>query len=376
MLLPDRDDLQGLLAPHEAPCVSLFLPTHRHPPQSGQDPVRLRNLLREADRQLTEAGLAGRNALLEPVVELADSRAWGPPGDGLAVFRSPDVLAHYSLPAPVPERVVVADTFHVRPLLRFLQANQRYYVLALSQKRVQLFQGTPFSLSAIEVPELPSSLREALGAEHDPAFLKVRASARGSEAPMYHGHGGAEEAREEDLRRYFRMIDAAAWRVLREERAPLFLAGVVSYVPLYRGLSRYPFVAEHGIEGNFDEAGAEDLRERAWPLVQELFRERREQALEELIVARGRRLAELDLRTIGRHAIQGRVRRLFLGEGGYVPGVFDFETGEIRPAKEDELSDEVLDDLAQAVVVRDGEVMTLPAEEMPEEAPVAALLRW
>jgi hypothetical protein len=58
-------------------------------------------------------------------------------------------------------------------------------------------------------------------------------------------------------------------------------------------------------------------------------------------------------------------------------GSFDFESGRIRTVEEREaLNDDVLDDLAQAVLLRDGEVVTLPLEEMPEGASAAAVLRW
>jgi hypothetical protein len=293
------------------------------------------------------------------------------------VFRSPEILAHYSLPASLPERVVVADTFHLRPLLRFLQTNQRYFLLALSQKQVRLYEGTPFSLSRVDVPGLPSSLHDALGSEHDPAFLNVRTAGRSREARIYHGHGDAEDTREEDLRRYFRTIDAAIWKVLRNEQVPLVLAGVVRYLPLFRQLSRYGLLAEQSIEGNVDDIGADELLGRARPVVDEVFRTSREQALEELEHARGRGLAELNLRAIGRHAVEGRVRRLLLGEGRSTSGLFDFETGRIRPGAADgSVPDDALDDLAQAVLVRDGEVLTLPAEQMPKGAAAAALLRW
>jgi hypothetical protein len=373
----DRDDLQRLLASHETPCVSLFLPTHRHPPQSDQDPVRLRNLVKEAEAQLASADLPeGAESLLEPVIDLARSRGWAPPRDGLAVFRSPDFLAHYPVPMTVPERVVVADTFHVRPLLRFLQRRERYYLLALSQKDVRLYEGTPFALEAVDV-DLPASLHEALGSEHDPAFLNLHATGRGSETAAFHGHGDAEDTREEDLKRFFRAVDAATWPVLRHEKVPLFLAGIGRYVPLYRQVCRYPHVVDEGLEGNVDGLGIDTLLERVQPLAEDLFRHRRQKEREEFSHAHGRGLTELDLHALGRHAVQGRVRRLLLGEGREVWGSFDFESGRIRTVeKREALSDDVLDDLAQAVLLRDGEVATLPFEEMPEGASAAALLRW
>ena len=51
------------LAGHEGgPCVSVFLPAHRMTPDSGQDPIRLRNLLNEAEERLVAGGLRARGA--------------------------------------------------------------------------------------------------------------------------------------------------------------------------------------------------------------------------------------------------------------------------------------------------------------------------
>ncbi len=371
----DRDELNGLLAPHAPPCVSLFLPTHRHPPQVDQDSIRLRNLLRDTRTQLEKAASPEQvRRLLEPLAGLAKPSVRGPIGDGMAVFRSADLFRHYVVPAPLPERVVVADTFYLRPVLPFLDVNQRYYLLTLSQKQVRLFAGTPLSpLRAVEVPDLPVSLEDALGAEHGEAFLTVRTAGRGSADTLYHGHGDAEGAREEDLRRYFRMVDAAVWKRLRRERAPLFLAGVAHHLPLYRELSRYPSIAEQGLEGNVDDIGAEELCERALPLLEDLCRAHQDQILKEFARSRDQGLAELELKAIGRHAVAGRVSRLLLGRGREKRGVFDHRTGQLRSLA---ASDDVLDDLAQAVLVRAGEVMTLPAEQIPGAAAAAAILRW
>ena len=41
-----------LLAEHEAPCLSLYQPTHRHHPDNTQDPIRFRNLVKQLAESL------------------------------------------------------------------------------------------------------------------------------------------------------------------------------------------------------------------------------------------------------------------------------------------------------------------------------------
>ena len=48
------DDLAALRESHEAPCISLYQPTHRHHPDSEQDPIRFRNLRRRLELSLKQ----------------------------------------------------------------------------------------------------------------------------------------------------------------------------------------------------------------------------------------------------------------------------------------------------------------------------------
>ena len=91
-----REDLELLLSPHPRPCVSLFLPTHRHHPGTDQDPIRFKNLLRRAADLLSEEhGPKAAQELLEPLEALASPAFWNHQKDGLAIFRSSDLLVHY-----------------------------------------------------------------------------------------------------------------------------------------------------------------------------------------------------------------------------------------------------------------------------------------
>ena len=69
------EHVQALLAPAKAPCISLYMPTHRHHPERDGDPIRFRNLLRELaaslaqkhDKREVEARMAPFEALAHEV---------------------------------------------------------------------------------------------------------------------------------------------------------------------------------------------------------------------------------------------------------------------------------------------------------------------
>ena len=58
-----NDYAAGLLGSHEAPCLSLYQPTHRHHPDNQQDPIRFRNLVKSMEQSLRQSTRRGKSNL-------------------------------------------------------------------------------------------------------------------------------------------------------------------------------------------------------------------------------------------------------------------------------------------------------------------------
>jgi len=273
-----KGNLKMLMEKHRGPCISLYLPTHRTGAEMQQDWVRLKNQMRQAENLLFLANVHAAEVenLLEPILALvADEPFWLHPSDGLALFRSPDVFAPYHLPSSFKEQVTVSNHFYLKPLLPFLCNNGRFYILVLSQNAVRLFEGTHFSVHEVELPgAVPERLVEVLSYDRPEHQLQYQSSSSGASA----GKGGrqamifreqevgGDDTREQVLR-YFRQIDKGLQEVLRDETAPLVLAGVAYLNSLYRAMNTYPHLLDRGIAGNPDELKAETLHEQGWALV-------------------------------------------------------------------------------------------------------------
>jgi hypothetical protein len=164
-----RADLVELLKPdHPAPCVSIYLPMQRRFPEQQQNEIRYRNLLKQveaAERRTDVPAIDG--GVMVPLRDLLDDGAlWAHPQDGLAVFAAPGFFRAYLLPRTVPEQAVVAATFQIKPLLRIVQAADRYQVLALNRVRIRLYEGNRDQLEQIDLaPGVPATIEEALGEE-------------------------------------------------------------------------------------------------------------------------------------------------------------------------------------------------------------------
>jgi hypothetical protein len=379
MRLLTTQDLLALADERGGPHVSIFLPA-QGPGSERQDPVRLRNLLRDAERRLTTGGRQSETRdLLAPGLRLAaDPASWrDAAAGGLGLLLAGGGDRRLRLPYRPRELVVVGDRFHVKPLLPLLCGDGRFYLLALSQHRVRLFQGDRSGLRELELPDVPAGLDEAMRLDDREDQLQLHQSGPvrpgGRPAAMFHGHGvGTDDAKDRILR-FFRDVDHGVQRAVGNRLAPLVLAAVDYLRPLYRTASSYPQILAQGLSGNPDHLGAQELHRRAWALVGDRFR-----SDQQAVAVRCRALerhgrATTDLRRIVPAAIDGRVESLLVPLSTEQWGTVDPVTGAaqlcrlVRPGAVD------LFDLAAVETLRHGgTAYPLPAGQTRP----AAILRY
>jgi hypothetical protein len=209
-----NQSLANLVADYQPPCLSLYQPSHRSHPENKQDPIRFRNLVKELETSLRQKYPgAETRLLLEPFEALAEDREfWNHTSDGLAVLGGPRLFQVFQLQRPVAQLAVVADSFHTKPLRRFLQSVDRYQVLGLSLSKIQLFEGNRNAIDEIDLaPGVPRTINEALGDELTESHLNVHSSGGAGQAStsMHHGQGGKKDEVDIDMERFFRAIDRA-----------------------------------------------------------------------------------------------------------------------------------------------------------------------
>jgi hypothetical protein len=383
MNLLSKEELKKLTEKPGGWCVSIYMPTHRLSPETKQDPIRFKNFMREAEERLKAGGLRSPEAkkLLKPGRALIkDSLFWQHQADGLATFISPDLFYHYSLPLKFDELVVVADRFHIKPLLPIFSPEGRFYILALSQNEIRFFQCTRYSVTEVEVESVPRSLSEALQYDEPEKQLQfhTRAPAAGGErAAMFHGHGVGKDDAKENLLRFFQQLDQGLYAFLSKESAPLVLAGVDYLFPIYREANHYPRLTESGIAGNPEGLTGEELHEQAWKIVEPYFLKAQEEALSKYRQFAGNERASKSVKEIVPAAYDGRIDTLFVPLGVQRWGTFDPDKRTVHLHPEAQPGDEDLLDLAAIhTYLNGGTVYALKSEQMPDKTPVAALFRY
>ena len=349
--------------------------------------TRSRQVLRSAEESLRRKYPAAQGQpLLAKLRQLTNDAFWTHRLDGLAVLASPTTLEVFDIPRPIPERVMVADSFHVKPLLRLVQSADRFHVLCLQREAVRLYEGNRDSLNPIEPAGIPRTVTDALGEEvvvqrKEQTFPgksrgEPRPAPRGPNAPP--GHAATRDDAKLDTERFFRAVDRAVWEhVSRPSGLPLVVAALPEHQAIFRAVSHNTQLVEAGIE--LSPAGLSDqqLLTEAWKCVEPSYLARLQKFTEDFEVARARGMASEDLAEVARAAHAGRVGILLVEADRVLPGRLDPDTGLARPGDlKDPDTEDLLDDLAELVLQRKGSVVVVPQERMPTRTGLAAIYRF
>lgn len=374
-----QDDLEMLIAERTGPCISIFMTTHPSGREGENDPLRLTQLVDRAEARLVEEGMRSVPAreLVKPLRDLVeDERFWRDRSHGLAVFLSGDLFRRYRLPVTLPTSVVVGPRLVTRPLLPLLTQDLRFLLLALSLNRVRLFEGNRYRVIQREVPGMPTDMEETLNITSADQGRKQFHMA-GRDSTIFHGHGGKPDVRKDDILSFFRLVDAALQPILRDEKLPLLMAGVGYLLPIYREVNSYAGLAEQQLESNCDYLSDAELHQRAWPIVEEMLAAQRKREIDSLYGVTARERCATDIRAILPAAAEGRVELLLVDNNGQCTGSFEPSTGAIsvRP-NGDAKGDDLLDIAARETLLHRGRVFSVNRDEIPEETPIAAVLRY
>jgi len=376
-----NEHLIKLLDAQEPPCLSLYQGTHRRHPENQQDPIRFRNLLKALEESLRQKyATKDVTPLLEPYRVLADDADfWNHTLDGLAVFGGSAHFQVFRLQRSVGDLAIVADSFHIKPLVRILQSADRYQVLALNQREARLFEGNRDMLDEIELaPGVPRTITEALGEELSDPRLTVSSYGGAGGAGMRHGHGGKKDEVDIDRERFFRAVDRAVLaHHSRPAGLPLILAALPEHHAPFHSVSQNPFLAADGIRIDPGALSADQLRENAWRVAEPSFRARVAQLVDAFGAARGKDLASADASDISAAAVSGRVNTLLVEADRRMPGRLNADGGGIHQASGvDPEIDDLLDDIAEVVLKAGGEVIIVPEDQMPTDSGLAAIYRF
>lgn len=313
--------------------------------------AKFSKILREAELSLKSqlnSKIAGKMLeqlnKINPIEIVRDSKM------SIAFFVSEHFAGFVLVPFPVFENVIVAQSLHLKPILPWIKSGDRFYLITLSSKTCRLLKGDSFSLTEINTVTLPN----------DETRNIKKMSAKNNKLKLL------SQAEQE------------FYQVLKNDAHPIIIGGVNELHDLYKTVNRDPDLLKERIVGNLDRSSFEDLHDECLKILNTIRSNNDANILLTFqdLKPYGKVIDELNEITIA--AIQGRVRNLMVASDRFLWGHLDKTSGKITNQLTKNLAvpeDDILDDLAEIVMSRGGDVTLLKHNEMPTDRKAMALLK-
>ena len=384
MELLTKELIQELLAADQAPCLSIYMPTHRTHPENLQDIILYKNLVRELKESLLQKYSADEvKKHLQPFEALGDDdQTWNYTFNGLAIFGAAGLFKVVGVHKSFEELAIVADSFHTKPLRQYLQSRDHFHVLGLTLHDIRLFEGHRHTLTEVELTDdTPKTITEALGDELTDKHTTVASygGSGGEGSAMRHGHGGRKEETEKDSERFFRVVASTIYEQYTKPTGwPLILATLGEHQSLFQKVNKNPLLLSQGITIDPSSVPIEKLAQMAWAIMEPEYLQKLDSLAANFEQARVNNKGSDDYKEVAVASVEGRVDTLLVEADRIIPvRITNLVTGNTQKKDlENPKVDDLLDDMGELVMKMGGQVVVLPKDRMPTETGLAAILRY
>jgi hypothetical protein len=285
---------------------------------------------------------------LEPIDGLLiDSSILRKMKGNVGIFRNEGSFRVLNIPVEVEQTCQVATSFHVKPLLKWLQVDQDFLLLGFERQAAHLYLGSQDSLRLVDSVLFPDSVKSP-----------------------------------DDLGDYASLNDTFSWmndwiaELTRATKPKLFLAGEGALVEQMLKKLAYKQTVRTAVAQRFGKQSLGEICSTIRRILRTDSKQSIESALLEFRIAEEENRARKNIFQISKAVVQGKVRKLIVTDDLNIFGKIDKKSGgiSIHPFDQDHEDDDILDDLAQMVLNQGGEVIVAARGDIPKGRPILAIL--
>lgn len=366
LTLPTHENLTELTKHRDLASVSIYLPSTPITRDVDAVQLALKTATSSVHSQLSDLGVPKMH-IDEVVKTLEDFQSrrefWEYQGNSLAIFVAPGTVHSFRLATSLQSRIDVGDRFDVGPLLRSVTFANNGYVLSITEGRTQLLE-----LSA-DTPavEIDLDISDDIdGVLDDPKYQ--------GRFDQHRADGTTGDRIERE--RYCRLVQDAVLAHIAESTLPLIVAASRDLEPAYRAVNTYRHLLEHGIEANPEALSVDDLTTRARKILDDHYANTLAEWRELFGTRQAHGLATSQLSEVARAATASGVESLLFDMDSTQEGSID-DAGVVHEVSEPDAENYgIVDEIAARVLRSGGTVKAVRATDLPDNTPVAAMLRF
>lgn len=368
-----HDDLLRLTNVQDGPCISIYIPAM---PEKTLN-LEYEALVRRAAYLLSfDPREEMRKSLLETLYNFNPTEHFASREQGLALFVNKHWNGYFLASHDLPSKVVVAETFHLKPLLADMQGDHSYHILVLSSTEAVLLNcdggtGTEVHTFLFHQGQHSNSIHWKHLDETETSqipHLKSQLRGRGTQDSQFKKKSG--------VKLFLRWIESKISKETGYKTLPLFVSTGETLFHAYKEISTHPHPTWCPTDVTKGMPRMEALIHQANAHIQKNVAQHKNISTNEMEeLARQKKVID-DLVKISRAALNGKVKTLFLRDNSEVWGQFHRKSSQItfHEKQLDSKDDDILDDIACEVIRHGGEVIVLDSKDMPSTSPAAAVL--
>jgi hypothetical protein len=321
--------------------------------------TQLKTVINESYEWLNTAmSMQERNRFLEPLDSLLlDVRIFKQMRGNIGLFRTFDSFRILNIPVDVEQSCQVATSFHVKPLLRWLQTDREFLLLGMDKDSSHLYLGSQDSFKLVDSILFPE-------------FFKEKYSLNGY---MSLNDSRKKKVKEDET---FAWLNEWIKELTKTTKPKLFVAGEESKVDGLNRHLQYTNAVKAPISSSFVQHNVGDICENIRKVLKDESKKALEKSLLEFRFADEENRTRKNIFQIAKAVVQGKVRKLIVTDDLSIFGIINRKSGglALHPFDLDHEDDCILDDLAQMVLSQGGEVVIAKRDEIPKGRPILAIL--
>lgn len=337
-------------------CVTLLLKTHRTRPDNEKDPIKLKNLIKDAEKRLrTEYDDDLAQKRMDALHELSNQIDHSQNKEGLLLVVNDNLAQYHQLPVELNDRVIIDQTFATRDIVRASHERSAYYVLVLSRRQARLI----------------SASNNHVDFEREDGFPMINDIVPDDRHEMSMAQGS-----DKIVEHFFNKVDKAVQKIVNENPAPVILATEERNHDHYMKITDRPIVVGH-INKNRDEEAASDIVREAWVVMREYLQNKNSERIGELKKAVDRQQYLSDLSDIWRAVNEGRGRTIFVKRGYFQPAqIVNESIVPIDSPDGNNVVDDIVDEMIELNIKHGGDAVFVNDDELKDFQNLALTTRY
>ncbi len=262
----------------------------------------------------------------------------------LAIFGTESFAGFLPIDDLVHEGIYVSKSLHLKPIIKWVYNWNQYYVITISQKSIKLLKADDF-----EIREIRKINYEEFDSVEENQFQKMP---------------------------FIKFSFEKFHPVISKDDYPIIFAGVKENIDLAKKICKDPDLSIYSLLGNYDHVSYADIHNESLKIIKQINFDQ-EIFVKTELHDQGN-IIEKDLSQIIKYATRGQIHKLFVAKDKTLWGEIDKYTGEYELFFDQNLGapeDDLLDDLAEIVLSKGGQISVLDQKEIPNRLEAIAILK-